>query len=235
MGDISSSGLIRIKEVIELMQNSGDDSFFSDFEESCSLDAEKKRYYQVYDKALMALDENSWRILKKKLLSHYRDHRDGQTKQGFFNQMNEAFAYQYLQKLNYQDIQMIKEANTPTPDISYRKDNKIAYCEVKTFGLSCNEIKKRELIETGDHGVYANLSIGAINKFKLDIEKSIKQIKDYSGSSNGMVFIVLKFDDITDEYLEMYKCQLNKVVRDNSFGRLDFCTSLWENAVVQFL
>lgn len=89
-----------------------------------------KKYYQVYNNALIVLDDESWKILKEKALQHYFDHRRGQKKQSFFNQLNEAFAYRsansyqwqvapyvqisYNQTLvNPQQINIGEEANVP--------------------------------------------------------------------------------------------------------------------------
>lgn len=121
----------RIREIIADIRNRyPDDDFFSDFESSCRNSPIMKKYYQVYNNALIVLDDESWKILKEKALQHYFDHRRGQKKQSFFNQLNEAFAYRsansyqwqvapyvqisYNQTLvNPQQINIGEEANVP--------------------------------------------------------------------------------------------------------------------------
>ena len=89
--------MTRISEIIaNIRHEHPNDDFFSDFENSCRIEPTKRKYYHAYNKSLMAIDEESWLILKGKALQHYLNHRSGQRKQGFFNQLNEAFAYRYL-------------------------------------------------------------------------------------------------------------------------------------------
>ena len=57
--------------------------------------------FLAYDRALSTLDDESWDILKNKALQHYLDHRNGKRKEGFFNQLNEAFAYRHLIKQGF--------------------------------------------------------------------------------------------------------------------------------------
>ena len=74
----------RIRELIACVRSRyPDEDFFSNFEESCRINNDKKKYYQVYNRALMVLDNKSWQILKEKALRHFLDHRKGQKKQGF--------------------------------------------------------------------------------------------------------------------------------------------------------
>ncbi len=67
----------------------------------------------------MMLDDESWHILKEKALQHYFDHRKSQKTQGFFNQLNEAFAYRYLVNKGFKNIRFIKEDKNKRPDIEY--------------------------------------------------------------------------------------------------------------------
>jgi hypothetical protein len=79
--------------IVDVRRRDPNDRFFSNFEHSCQISEQKTKYYSAYNNALMVLDDESWQILKEKALQHYFDHpRKGQKKQGFFNQLNEAFA-----------------------------------------------------------------------------------------------------------------------------------------------
>src|SRR4051794_38027078 len=85
------------------------DDFFSDFEASCLADSFKRKHYQLYEDALACLDEESWEILREKTIAHFCSERQGQRKQPFFNQLNEAFAYKYLRELGHREIAFIRE------------------------------------------------------------------------------------------------------------------------------
>jgi hypothetical protein len=87
----------RIRELIATVTKKyPNDQFFADFEESCRINTAKRSWYRTYDIALQTLDKESWQILEEKAVKHFNDHRPGQLKQGFFHQLNEAFAYNYL-------------------------------------------------------------------------------------------------------------------------------------------
>ena len=62
--------LKRICEIIADIRNRyPTDGFFSDFEETYSISASKKKAYQAYGKVLNKLDEQSWKVLKEKALN----------------------------------------------------------------------------------------------------------------------------------------------------------------------
>ena len=99
----------RIREIIaEIRNRYTNDDFFSDFEETYKFSESKRKAYQAYGRVLNELDIQSWQVLKKKALDHYNDHRQGQRKQGFFNQLNEAFAYSYLNKKGCNNIKFLE-------------------------------------------------------------------------------------------------------------------------------
>jgi hypothetical protein len=87
----------RIRELVNVVSRTHpNDRFFDRFEESCRSNPAKMKAYRTYEDALRLLDFESWNILKVKAIAHFLDHRSGQLKQGFFNQLNEAFAYRHL-------------------------------------------------------------------------------------------------------------------------------------------
>ena len=99
--------MTRIRELVAAVRKKHpDDSFFAGFEESCRINKKKERAYRTYDDALKVLDAKSWQILKGKAIDHFLNHRNGQLKQGFFNQLNEAFAYRHLRQQNYLNIRL---------------------------------------------------------------------------------------------------------------------------------
>jgi hypothetical protein len=113
------------------------DDFFSNFEESCRIWPNKRKYYQRYERLLKILDKESWNILKEKALKHFLHHREGQRKQGFFNILNEAFAYRYLFSKVFDNVRFLEEEkNRSNPDITFTLKSDLKCCEVKTLGIS---------------------------------------------------------------------------------------------------
>jgi hypothetical protein len=209
----------RIRELINVVRSRyPEDSFFSDFEGSCQISTEKKRYYKTYDDSLRYLDSASWEILKQKALNHFLNHRKGQWKQGFFNQLNEAFAYRYLSNKNYSSVTILPECGQMTPDIRFGKPNQPSYCEVKTIGISDNEIKKRKSMQVYNGHIYASLSNGFFNKFQSAIDAATCQIR--SQGTDGLIYIILLNDDIALDYYSQYRKQILSYCHDNGINNL---------------
>jgi hypothetical protein len=150
----------RFRELVtDVQRQVSNDDFFDDFEELCR-DDEKRKHYRSYNDALMVLDDESWNILKEKAIRHFKHERAGQRKQGFYNQLNEAFAYRYLLGRGFKHVRLIKEAKQRTPDISFVDGGIESYCEVKTVGISDDEINRRDSHKVYDLGVYMRLDEG---------------------------------------------------------------------------
>jgi hypothetical protein len=193
------------------------DMFFADFEDLCR-DAIKRKHYRCYNDALMLLDDESWSILREKAIEHFGNERKGQQKQGFFNQLNEAFAFRYLLRRGFEDVRFIKETKAKTPDISFVDRGMDSYCEVKTVGISDDEIERRETRGVIDCGVYFNLSAGFHCKLLEDIDRAWEQIR--SVGENGIVFILVRFDDIALHHHRRYRQQLTEFCRTREFENL---------------
>jgi len=103
-----------MKRINELIMDIGrkypNDGFFLDFD---SISPLEKKHFLSYDRALMVLDNKSWLVLKGKAVKYYMNHREGNKKQGFFNQLNEAFAYRYLIGKGFKDVRFRKEGSGP--------------------------------------------------------------------------------------------------------------------------
>lgn len=209
----------RIRELIaDTRERYPIDDFFADFDHTYRIDPLKRKYYRSYNDALMALDIESWSILKGKALDQYLNHRNGQRKEGFFNQLNEAFAYRYLVRKGFKSVRFIEEGNKKSPDISFDDRNVQSYCEVKTLGISDDEIGRRYKQLDYDGSVYVDLSEQFLKKLKGAIGKAWKQI--HSFGENGLVFVFIRFDDPTLDHYHHYRKQLIKFCRDLGFDNL---------------
>ena len=210
----------RIRELIaEIRNRHPEDDFFSNFEHSCSIFAAKKAYYQVYNRALMALNAESWNLLKHKALEHYLDHREGQRKQGFFNQLNEALAYRYLVGMGYGNVRFIPEdKKKPRPDIGFTCNGTAMYCEVKTLGISKDQIVRHNTAMAYDSAVHSMLGHGLIKKFCDAVHIAKRQINALG--TEGLVYVIVRLDDITLDYYRIYRSQLISVSAKHGFDNL---------------
>ena len=195
-----------------------DDDFFADFEHPCRLEPTIRKHYRCYNEALMLLDDESWSTLRDKALEHFRNERKGQRKQGFFNQLNEAFAYRYLRRRGFKNIRFIKEGKEKRPDIGFVDRGTKCYCEVKTIGISDDEISRRESRGIHDGSVYFNLSARLQKRLEADVRRAWAQI--HSLGETGFVFIVVRFDDIAQDHYKRHRKQLAEFCRSRGFENL---------------
>jgi hypothetical protein len=209
----------RFRELVaHIRERYPSDNFFANFEQSCRAEPSRIKHYRSYNEALMLLDEESWSTLRDKAINHFRDERKGQRKQGFFNQLNEAFAYRYLLLQGFKNIRFIKETKEKTPDISFVDRGTESFCEVKTIGISDAEINRRETPAVHDSSVYFNLSIKIQRTLESDIREAWAQI--YSLGKNGLVFILIRLDDIASDHYKRNRKQLAEFCRSRGFENL---------------
>ncbi|HEY8084775.1 MAG TPA: hypothetical protein VIE69_04110 [Methylophilaceae bacterium] len=182
------------------------DEFFANFDETMKVLPEKRVHYQAYERALALLDSESWAVLRNKAIAHFTDHRTGQRKQGFFNQLNDAFAYQHLIRRGYDQVRVLREVGTTQPDIEYMDGSKKSFCEVKTIGISEELIARRQAVQVHNSSIYYELSPEFLGKFCKALDIADGQIK--ARGAKGLIYLVIHFDDFTLEYYKTYRRQI---------------------------
>lgn len=224
-----------MQRILEIIKESRvrypDDTFFSNFEESIEGNIRKKARYSLYDRALKSLDDTSFQKLKDKALNHFLDHREGQKKQGFFHQLNEAFAFRYLNQKGFCNVKFVDETGTERrPDIEFYDGQTKRYCEVKSIGISENEIVLRSSGEVYSQN-YENLDEGILNKIYEDVKKAREQIG--SIEHGHLVYIIITFDDVSSDHLEEYKSQLISFCRSKDLKGIIFQFTYNEEILVE--
>lgn len=182
------------------------DPFFADLDEVLRQSSQARAQYRTYDRVLSCLDDASWVELSRKAIAHFRDHRVGQLKQGFFNQLNEAFAYQFLLRRGHTGVSILHEDGNTTPDIAYDFGTERRYCEVKSIGISQEEIARSAREESFDASVYRVLSTAFLRKLGSHLSIAHTQITSRGGT--GLVFVVARFDDFTLAHYDRYREQI---------------------------
>lgn len=179
-----------------------DDDFFAGVEQTLTLIPEARTQYRAYERALSTLDSESWIVLRDKAIAHFTDHRIGQRKQGFFNQLNDAFAYQYLVRRGYKHVRILRETGKTQPDIEYLDGGEKRFCEVKTIGISDAVIARRIKVQVTSSSIYQELSSGFLSKLESTLNVANCQIKARRGT--GLIFLVMYFDDFTLDHYNRY-------------------------------
>jgi len=193
----------RVRELIqEIRSHYPQDSFFDAFADSCRTNPEKAKAYRTYDDAFRWLDADSWATLRTKAVAHFRDHRPGQLKQGFFNQLNEAFAYRHLAQRGYQGVRILPEQGVRVPDIEYFEGSQRYGCEVKTLGISDEEIARR-----GSRAVFSNVYLQLSDLFFRKLRNAIAAARSQINSHSplGLAYLVVVPDDFALDNYDTYR------------------------------
>lgn len=187
------------------------DGFFADLDLTFRVSPQACAMYRAYDRAFQCLDPESWQELSAKATRHFRDHRNGQLKQGFFNQLNEAFAYQYLMRRGYAGVRVLPETGRPQPDLVFCNRGRHDYCEVKTIGISDLENSRRSTSQVVNGSDYYDLIPEFLQKLNSTMTVALVQIR--SQNASGLVYLIVNFDDFTLDYYERYRKQLSACIQ----------------------
>lgn len=202
---MSHNELTKWRELIAcVIQQHGDDGFFSNFDVSVEENPQKRAYYLAYEKAFQYLDTVSWARLIAKAVLHYPSERDGQRKQPFFDQLADALAYQHLAMLGCTGIEVLEESTMKTTDLAFFEGGIERYCEVKSSNVSNDLIERRQNRQAGTN-VYTRLSEGFLEKLGKTLANAQTQI-DANGT--GLIYLIVHFDDFTPDNLDVYRLQI---------------------------
>jgi len=153
----------RFRELVSLVREKHpSDRFFANYDQKLAI-PELGDDYRAYERAFRFLDPESWTELQTKAVNHFMNQRHGQLKQGFFNQLNEAFAYRHLVRRGYQQVRVLRESGKTQPDIAYFNGNEKLFCEVKTLGVSNEEITRRDAPRRFRSSIYYELDEGFLS------------------------------------------------------------------------
>lgn len=196
-----------IQELIALAKAAHpNDRFFANIDQTLIAFSEVRAEYRAYERALSFLDPESWAELRAKGIAHFADHRNGQLKQGFFNQLNEAFAYLYLVRRGYRQVRVLREDSKTQPDIEYMDGDERMFCEVKTIGISEEQIARRNTSQRFHSSIYDELSAGFVNKLKSTLDVAHSQIN--ARGAKGLIYVLVIFDDFTLANYDTYRKQI---------------------------
>lgn len=201
----------RFRELVALIRAKYPcDRFFANYDQKLTI-PQLGDDYRAYGRALHFLDTESWTELRTKALNHVMDHRSGQLKQGLFNQLNDAFAYRHLVRRGYRQVRVLRESGKPQPDLEYFDGSERLFCEVKTLGVSNEEIARRDVPRRFRSSIYRKLDEGFLSKLRDTLDVAQGQVG--AGGGSGMVYLVMLFDDFTLEHYDQYRKQVHACVQ----------------------
>lgn len=201
----------RFRELVALIRAKHPrDHFFANYDQKLTI-PELGDDYRAYERALHCLDTESWTELRTKAINHFMDERPGQLKQGFFNQLNDAFAYRHLVRRGYRQVRVLRERGKTQPDIEYFDRGERLFCEVKTLGISDEQIARRDVPRCFRSSIYYELDEGFLGKLRGTLDVAQGQIN--ARGCSGMVYLVMLFDDFTLEHYDKYRKQVHSCIQ----------------------
>ena len=201
----------RFRELVALVRAKHPrDHFFANYDQMLTI-PELGDDYREYERALQCLDPESWTELRTKAVNHFMDQRPGQLKQGFFNQLNDAFAYRHLVRRGYRQVRVLQESGKTQPDLEYFDRGERLFCEVKTLGISDKQIARRDVPRRFSSSIYCELDECFLSKLRgtLDVAQGQISARDCS----GMVYLVMLFDDFTLQHYDKYRKQVHSCIQ----------------------
>lgn len=172
---------------------------------------------EIYEKALKSLDEQSWRVLTEKALAAFREPRSDRGKNQFFNLLNEALGYEYLVGKGLRNVKLLPaNPKAKTPDISCEEDGELRFCEVKTIGVSQEELDRSRSGDVFSGEIYLELNQQFLAKLRATIDGAREQL---SAAGGGMLYLIVHFDDFTLDYYETYQRQVREFLASEYPGQ----------------
>ena len=208
--------LPRLYELQDLITDpTSPDAYFRDFETKLRDSAHVMDIYMRWEKALESLDSAAWAFLKSEASPHLtaRD-PNGRGWQQLFNILNQAHAYNYLQRIGCSTVRFIPRSTKRTPDLEAVLGSDRILCEVKTINISQDEVAARHSPIVRDLAI--RLEHGFFRKLSYDIEQAKDQMRthDPTGVARHVVYISPCFDDFFGECKEDYFRQIDQYLLD---------------------
>jgi hypothetical protein len=102
-------------------------------------------------------------------------------------------AYDYLVEQGFGNVRLLRAAlKKKTPDISYESDGGVRYCEVKTIGVSDEELARKRSGEPFDGSIYSEFSQQFLGKLGSTIQAADAQIQAVSGVGLVIPYLALR-------------------------------------------
>lgn len=209
----------RVKQLVDCVRAAHPrDTFFSDFELSVESWPLKRRFYEAYERAFAVLDDRSWENLREKAVGHFHETRPRQLKGPFFDQLNDAFACQWLVRRGLTEVTILAEQRNgrnlaQCPDISFCAFGRRFYCDAKTIVPSILEHEQRSITQYRNSSRYEQLHPTFLKKIDDAITAGTKQIRALGNC--GLIFLLVNFDDFTMTYYAQHRTQIRAHLLDH--------------------
>ena len=211
----------RLRTLIqELQSNFPNDSYLKQHDLKIRRSHVLRSIHNSYERALSTLDPEAWEALRQKAFNNFTSLESVRGKQVFFDHLNEAFAYRQLLRSGCLAVEFVavtekqekKGLQVPSPDLRFTRDGLERYCEVKTINVSDAQLARDKSSGVFNGDIYFELNENFISKLTDTISKAIKKFNAFG--ETGLVYLLIHSDDRAFDYLDIYKRQVEDLVRD---------------------
>lgn len=212
------SKLPRLYELKDLITDpSSPCAYFQNFEEKLQQSDHVMDVYGRWERALQSLDESAWLYLSHEALPHLVVRDSSRGWQSLFNILNQAHAYDYLKRLDCQNVAFIPRRRQKSPDLEAWLAGSRLLCEVKTMNISDEEIRGRTTVVARDIAIH--LHSGFFRKLSASINQARPQLTEFdpARSARHLVYVSPCFDDFLGEHKEQYFSEIDQYLVAQSF------------------
>ncbi len=220
----------RIREIWDgVLKRGREGTYFENFPASLHDNPVKRKYLIHTEDELAKLDTAAWVHLKAQVLPLFENRDPVRGWQAAFDKLNEAKGYNYLARLGCVEIAFIPPSTASgrkTPDLQGRLGTDLVLCEVKTINCSEIEAESRSAVALGEivsGSTQRALSDGFFCKLTATLKTANTQMTSYCSdhSSRQIVYVVLNFDDLLNEYVEDYLGQIQTFIGTASLPKVE--------------
>lgn len=198
-------------------------TYFENFESSLVDNPVKRKYFFHLGAELAGLDTVAWGHLKAQVLPIFESRHEVRGWQAAFDKLNEAKAYNYLMTIGCTEVAFIPVSSASgqkTPDLQGKLGTNRVLCEVKTINPSDLEAAARRAVANGQ--IVAGSTQGYLpdaffRKLAATLVAAETQMKSYcpDGTARQIVYVILNFDDLLNQYVEDYLVQIRDFVTNS--------------------
>jgi hypothetical protein len=224
-GDLS-----RIWEICDCVRKRGrPGTYFENFDSSLADNPVKRKHFLHLEAELAGLDAVAWAHLMAQVLPLFESRHEVRGWQAAFDKLNEAKAYNYLARLGCTEMAFIPVSSASgqkTPDLQGKLGASPILCEVKTINPSDLEAAARSAVANGlivAGSTQGSLPDAFFRKLTATLKAAETQMKSYrsDGIARRMVYVILNFDDLLNEYGEDYLGQIQAFVTSSDLPKVE--------------
>jgi hypothetical protein len=212
---MSRSEFPRVFELIDLIEDrDSPDSYFREFEIRVTQEADMACAWRARESEFQRLDNTAWDFLKTEAAPYLTvTNVNGRGWSQLISILNQARGYNYLAGLGCTSIKFVPRSiigGVETPDLEAVLKNREVACEVKTIGISDDEVDARRYVQARE--TQTEVPTEFLNKLDLTLDKAHRQLLSQRSSEDALriAFVVINFDDWPGEHKAAYYEQIDK-------------------------